>query len=91
MRLWLRARGWAAAQGSDVLESLHTPGFRLRWPRLRLAGLLTREFTIAEAAVLLMASFFTSAMLGAVRQVLFNVQFRAGDTASAPAPEKLVD
>jgi putative peptidoglycan lipid II flippase len=48
-----------------------------------LAGLLTREFSIAEASFLLMASFFFSAMLGAVRQVLFNAQFGAGSEASA--------
>jgi putative peptidoglycan lipid II flippase len=70
-------------QSADVLDALHTSGFRLRWPRLTLTGLFTREFTIAEATVLLMASFFISAMLGAIRQVLFNVQFGAGDVASA--------
>src|SRR5438477_12023257 len=72
-----------APQSADILDVLHTSSFRLRWPRLSLTGLFTREYTIAEATVLLMASFFTSAMLGAVRQVLFNVQFGAGDTASA--------
>jgi putative peptidoglycan lipid II flippase len=46
-------------------------------------GLLTREFTVAEASIVLMASFFTSALLGAVRQVLFNAEFGAGDEASA--------
>lgn len=70
-------------QSADVLDVLQTSGFRLRRPRLSLSGLFTREFTIAEATVLLMASFFTSALLGAVRQVLFNVQFGAGDVASA--------
>lgn len=77
-------------QASDVLEPLRalvpnwnwrTTGLRL--PRLRLAGLLTREFSIAEATVLLMASFFLSALLGAVRQVLFNIQFGAGLEANA--------
>ena len=46
-------------------------------------GLLTRELTIAEASFVLMASFFFSALLGAVRQVLFNSQFGAGAEASA--------
>jgi hypothetical protein len=77
-----------AAQATDVLEPLRiTPAAlrvpRLRLPRVRLAGLLTREFSIAEATVILMASFFTSAMLGAIRQVLFNAEFGAGSEANA--------
>jgi putative peptidoglycan lipid II flippase len=79
-----------AAQATDVLESLKaTPAGRLRrpilprLPRLRPAGLLTREFSIAEATFILMASFFVSALLGAVRQVLFNATFGAGPEASA--------
>lgn len=77
------------AQASDVLEPLHVGAPRRRRaiiprpPRLRLAGLLTREFTVAEASFVLMASFFFSALLGAVRQVLFNAQFGAGLEASA--------
>jgi putative peptidoglycan lipid II flippase len=55
----------------------------LHRPRLQLRGLLTRELTIAEASVVLMASFFFSALLGAVRQVLFNAQFGAGAEANA--------
>ena len=43
--------------------------------RARLAAALTREYSISEGAVILMASFLFSAMLGAVRQVLFNAQF----------------
>ncbi|HZP57398.1 MAG TPA: murein biosynthesis integral membrane protein MurJ [Dehalococcoidia bacterium] len=78
-----------AAQASDVVEPARfgagwrVPTLRLILPRLRLAGLLTREFTIAEASVILMVSFFVSALLGAVRQVLFNAQFGAGADASA--------
>jgi putative peptidoglycan lipid II flippase len=79
-----------AAQASDVLESLRaTPAGRTRrpvlprFPRLRLAGLLTREFSIAEATFILMASFLVSAVLGAVRQILFNAAFGAGSEASA--------
>jgi putative peptidoglycan lipid II flippase len=77
------------AQATDVLEPLRA----LRWPRVvvsvprvrevSLKGLLTRELTIAEATVILMASFLFSAFLGAVRQVLFNAQFGAGAEASA--------
>ena len=79
-----------AAQATDVVESLRaTPAGRTRrlviprLPRLRLAGLLTRELSIAEATFVLMASFFVSALLGAVRQVLFNAAFGAGAEASA--------
>ncbi|HWQ13181.1 MAG TPA: murein biosynthesis integral membrane protein MurJ [Roseiflexaceae bacterium] len=75
-----------AAQASDVLEPLRiaAPRWRPRDIRLPpLGALLTRELTVAEASVVLMASFFTSALLGAVRQVLFNAQFGAGMEASA--------
>ncbi|RPI99448.1 MAG: hypothetical protein EHM39_06510 [Chloroflexi bacterium] len=43
----------------------------------------TRELNIAEASFVLMASFFVSALLGGIRQVLFNAQFGAGQEASA--------
>jgi putative peptidoglycan lipid II flippase len=79
-----------AAQASDVLESLRaSPAGQTRrpiiprLPALRLKGLLTRELSIAEATFVLMASFFVSALLGAVRQVLFNAAFGAGAEASA--------
>src|SRR2546423_181740 len=78
-----------AAQATEVLEPLRVGRPRLprvpvpRLPRLRLRGLLNREFTIAEASALLMASFLFSALLGAVRQVLFNAPFGAGGQASA--------
>jgi putative peptidoglycan lipid II flippase len=78
------------AQASDVLESLRAAPAGRTWrpvlprlPQLRFAGLLTREFSIAEATFILMASFFVSALLGAVRQVLFNAAFGAGAEASA--------
>jgi putative peptidoglycan lipid II flippase len=44
---------------------------------------LTREFSVAEASFILMASFFLSAGLGAVRQVLFNAQFGVGAEVNA--------
>jgi putative peptidoglycan lipid II flippase len=77
-----------APQASDVLEILNLARPRRRpslprIPRLGLRGLLTRELSIAEASFVLMASFFFSALLGAVRQVLFNGQFGAGAEASA--------
>ncbi len=67
---WLR-RGIAAA------------GMPRRPRQLRLRGLLTREFSIAEASFILMASFFLSAGLGAVRQVLFNATFGVSAEANA--------
>lgn len=77
-----------AAQASDVLEPINVRFRRRRsvaprMPRLHVGGLLTREFSIAEASFLLMASFFLSAVLGAGRQILFNAQFGAGPDASA--------
>src|SRR5436853_2359784 len=79
-----------SVQASDVLESRRTAPAVPRWrviiprlPQLRLAGLLTREFSIAEASFILMVSFFLSAALGAVRQVLFNAQFGVGLEANA--------
>jgi putative peptidoglycan lipid II flippase len=45
--------------------------------------LMMREFGVAEASVIIAASFFISAVLGAVRQILLNAQFGAGDTVSA--------
>ncbi len=77
-----------SAQAPELLEVLHVarPGWRSRLAKIQprgLAGLLTREFSIAEASLILMASFFLSAVLGAVRQILFNAQFGAGADASA--------
>jgi putative peptidoglycan lipid II flippase len=51
--------------------------------RVQLRGLLTREFSIGEASFILMASFFLSAGLGAVRQVLFNARFGISLEANA--------
>src|SRR5690349_2296055 len=81
------------ALASDVLEQLRlAPSGILRRvqvirpgiPRdLSLRNLLTREYSVGEASFILMASFFLSALLGAVRQVLFNAQFGAGQEANA--------
>jgi putative peptidoglycan lipid II flippase len=86
----LAESAWMGApQATEVLDSLHAgrPAVRrviaLRVPRLQWRGLLTRELSIGEASVILMASFFFSAMLGAVRQVLFNAQFGTGLEANA--------
>lgn len=49
----------------------------------RLMSFLTREFSITEASLILMISFFASAVLGALRQVLFNAQFGVGMDANA--------
>jgi putative peptidoglycan lipid II flippase len=80
-----------SVQASDVLEPLHIrQAIQRRWrvvvprlPKLHLASLFTRELTIAEASFVLMASFFTSALLGAVRQILFNAQFGTSQEANA--------
>jgi putative peptidoglycan lipid II flippase len=68
------------AQGTDVVEQAR---FGQLLQRGGVRSLLTREFTVGEASVILMASFFLSALLGAARQVLFNAQFGAGSDASA--------
>jgi putative peptidoglycan lipid II flippase len=79
-----------SVQASEVLDALYTSPARSprrlvlpRIPRVRLAGLYLRELSIPEASFVLMASFFLSALLGAVRQVLFNGQFGAGLEANA--------
>lgn len=76
-------------QAVEVLDALRTAptaglqAIRPRLPRLQLKGLLTREFSVAEASFILMISFFSSALLGAVRQILFNAQFGVGTAANA--------
>ena len=42
-----------------------------------------REYGIAEASFIIAGSLFISAILGAVRQILLNAEFGAGDTISA--------
>ncbi|CUS02886.2 putative peptidoglycan lipid II flippase MurJ [Candidatus Promineifilum breve] len=80
--------------GSEILEPIRlAPGAVRRWTQvvrphwpaggLSLRGLWRREFGIAEASFLLMASFFLSAALGSVRQVLFNAQFGVSMEANA--------
>jgi putative peptidoglycan lipid II flippase len=81
------------ALAADVLEQLRlAPSGILRRaqvirpsvPRhLSLKYLLTREYSISEASFILMASFFLSAALGAVRQILFNAQFGISPQANA--------
>jgi putative peptidoglycan lipid II flippase len=80
-----------SVQATEVLENARAAQavparFRLAIPRLpglKLADLFTHEFGVAEASFLLMISFFFSALLGAVRQVLFNAQFGVGVQANA--------
>ena len=81
------------ALASDVLEQIRlAPSGILRRvqvirpaiPRgISLRNLLTREYSVGEASFILMASFFLSAALGAVRQVLFNAQFGVSQQANA--------
>src|SRR5437660_4404163 len=80
---------WVGApQAFDLLEPLNLLRRRLvsmrpRLPRLSPAALFRRELSITEASIVLMGSFLLSAVLGAVRQILFNAQFGAGAEASA--------
>src|SRR5574341_2128568 len=81
------------ALASDVLEQLWlAPNGILRRiqvirpaipKNISLKNLLTREYSVSEASFILMASFFLSAALGAVRQVLFNAQFGVSQQANA--------
>jgi putative peptidoglycan lipid II flippase len=81
------------ALASDVLEQIRlAPSGILRRvqvirpsvPRnISLKNLLTREYSISEASFILMACFFLSAALGAVRQILFNAQFGVSQQANA--------
>src|ERR1044071_5116678 len=81
------------ALASDVLEQIRlAPSGILRRvqvirpaiPRnLSLRNLLTREYSVGEASFILMTSFFLSAALGAMRQVLFNAQFGVSQQANA--------
>jgi putative peptidoglycan lipid II flippase len=81
------------ALASDVLEQIRlSPSGILRrmqvirptLPRtISIKNLLTREYSVSEASFILMASFFLSAALGAVRQVLFNAQFGVSAQANA--------
>ena len=79
-----------SVQATEVLDNLQTAPAATprrvvvpRLPRLALRSLLSRELSVAEASFVLMASFFVSAALGAVRQVLFNAQFGVGMEANA--------
>src|SRR5947208_15913867 len=56
----LAESAWMGApQASDVLEPLRLPRSGVATPRPhRFGRLLTREFSIAEASIILMASFF---------------------------------
>lgn len=84
-----------SVQATEVLEPLWgtpdgaarrrftIPRLPRRLPRASLRTLFTREFTVAEASFVLMAGFFLSAGLGAVRQVMFNASFGVGMEADA--------
>lgn len=70
-------------------EVLVDPGIskeKTLWYSLRtfnLRAIFLHEFTITEASAILMVSFFISALLGAVRQALFNSQFGVSIEANA--------
>jgi putative peptidoglycan lipid II flippase len=70
----------------ELIDPPHTPPRRARQsrgPYAWLKHLLTREFTITEASSMMMVAFFLSAVLGAIRQVLFNAVFGTGREANA--------
>ena len=48
--------------------------------------LLFGEYTVAQGTVLFIGAFLASAVLGIVRQALFNEQFGAGDDARSLPP-----
>jgi putative peptidoglycan lipid II flippase len=50
---------------------------------LQLRRIIYYEFSITEASAILMATFFLSAVMGAVRQMLFNSQFGVSMEANA--------
>jgi putative peptidoglycan lipid II flippase len=51
--------------------------------RSRLIALKSREYGVADGALLLLVAYLGSAMLGAVRQILLSVRFGAGSDLSA--------
>ncbi len=51
--------------------------------RTRLRALFLREYGVAEASIIIGASFLISAILGAVRQFLLAAEYGTGDTISA--------
>lgn len=53
------------------------------WLRLPLRSLIQHEFSITEGSALLMVGFIFSAVLGIVRQILFNARFGTSFEASA--------
>ncbi|MFP4436827.1 MAG: lipid II flippase MurJ [Chloroflexaceae bacterium] len=71
------------------VKEVPTPGARRRYAGLpgpahrRWSALLLRESGIAEGSFLLMLSFLASAVLGMLRQILFNAQFGISWQASA--------
>lgn len=73
-----------AAQATDVLDQARTGrSSAAALARGRFRDLLTRELSVPQATAVLAGCFFGSALLGAVRQVLFNAEFGAGTDASA--------
>jgi len=51
--------------------------------RDRLRALFLREYGVAEASIIISASFLISAILGAIRQFLLAAEYGTGDTISA--------
>ena len=79
--------GTAVPRGSEAVSrepSTPIPQTHPRRGRLsQVAGFGRRELGLREASLVLMCSYFASAVLGAVRQFLLNRQFGADETAGA--------
>lgn len=71
-----------AAQATEVLDTARLSTEKAPAEH-RARGWLQWEFTAARASIILMGSFLFSAVLGALRQALFNAQFGAGVDANA--------
>ena len=69
--------------GLTVIQENSEAQVKRRAWRFNLSMLFAREFSITEASAILIASFFISAVLGALRQVLFNAEFGVGIEANA--------
>jgi putative peptidoglycan lipid II flippase len=75
----------AARWISLIILSQSSRTLRLQWAMWgsQLGAAWKRDFSIAEAAGLLMVSFTLSAVLGAIQQFMINAEFGAGAEASA--------
>ncbi len=78
-----KERGASPPRLQIIANLTSTMGALRQLLRERPADLMTRQFSIPAAAMIFMAAFLLSALLGLVRQILLNAQFGAGSEASA--------